>query len=52
MLIDLSPEWDIRHLLATNEDFKKSVENLEKAGYIKRKKQINSTILYEIIKHP
>ena len=52
MLVDLSPEWDIRHLLATNEDFKKSVANLEKAGIIKKKKGISSTILYQIIKHP
>lgn len=50
LIIDLSPEWDIRHLLWQNEEFKMAVSGLEKEGIITKYKQENTTILYKVLK--
>ena len=52
LFIDTSPEWDIRHLLANREDFINGLKNGEKAGIIKKHQQLNSAIIYKIIKNP
>lgn len=50
LIVDLSPEWDIRHLLQNNEDFKEAVLEMEKEGIIKLVKQDGTTRLYTIEK--
>lgn len=52
LLVDLSPDWDIRHLLANNPDFKDGIYNLEKQGIIKRYRQVGDTILFKVRKSP
>jgi hypothetical protein len=52
LIVDTSPNWDIRHYLANREDYIDGLKNVEKAGVIKRYKQIGSTILYKIQKTP
>lgn len=52
MLVDTSPEWDARHLLTNNSEFKEGIANLEKAGVIKVEKRINSATLYKVVKRP
>lgn len=48
LFIDLSPEWDIRHLLANRGEFEKGLENIEKAGVIRKYKQSGTAVLYKI----
>lgn len=52
LIVDTSPEWDIRHLLGQREEFIKGLTNLEKTGVIKKSKQIGSTILYKVEMNP
>jgi uncharacterized membrane protein len=52
LLVDTSSDWDARHLLINNAQFIQGLTNLEKAGIIKRYKQIGNTKLYKIIKNP
>jgi uncharacterized membrane protein len=49
LLVDTSEEWDARHLLTNNKEFKEGIENLEKAKIIKVQKRVNSATLYKII---
>lgn len=52
IIVDLSPEWDIRHLLWQNEDYRSAVSGLEKMGVIQKYKQQGSTTLYRVLKSP
>lgn len=52
MLVDTSPEWDARHLLTNNNEFKQGVANMEKAGIIKVEKRVESATLYRVLKKP
>lgn len=52
MLVDTSPEWDIRHLLSNRENFIESVNNVEKGKIIKLYKEEGSTKLYKVLKTP
>jgi uncharacterized membrane protein len=52
LLADTSPEWDARHLLTNNENFKKGITNLERAGVIKKYKQHRRATLYIVLKKP
>lgn len=52
LIVDTSPDWDIRHYLATREDYMKGLENIEKAGIVKKDKEIGTTIRYKILKNP
>lgn len=51
LIVDTSSDWDIRHLLLNQEDFKETVINLEKAGFIKVEKRVGNTTLYKIVKN-
>lgn len=48
LLVDTSPEWDARHLLANRPDFIEGLENMEIVGKIKLVKQFDSTKIYKI----
>lgn len=52
MLVDTSSEWDARHLLTNNNEFKQGIENMEKAHVIVVEKRTGSTTLYKIVKTP
>lgn len=52
LVVDLSKDWDIRHLLANRENFIQGVTNVEKSGFIKKDKQVGNAILYKVIKNP
>lgn len=52
LVVDLSPQWDIRHLLSNREEFIAGVYNLKKAGLIKEEKRIGNAYLYKIIRKP
>lgn len=52
LLVDTSAEWDARHLLTNNSEFKKGIENLEKTRAIKIEKRIGSATLYKILRNP
>lgn len=49
LLVDLAPEWDIRHFLADRDAFIRAVENLEQQGVIKVKYRNGTTTLYTIM---
>ncbi len=49
IIVDTSPEWDARHLLANRPDFIEGLENMEKAGKIKLIKEFNTSKIYKII---
>jgi len=50
LIVDLSPEWDIRHMLQQNSEFTVAVRSMEKEGIIKKYSQNQSTILYKVLK--
>lgn len=52
LLVDTSPEWDIRHLLGNRTDFIDGLQNLEKAGIVSVYKRIGTTTLYTINSSP
>lgn len=52
LLVDLSPEWDARHLLQNHSEFVQAVEGMEKLGILKRVKEDGTTRLYTIEKTP
>lgn len=51
LIVDLSKEWDIRHLLGKREDYISGLMNLEKNGVIQKYQQANTTVLYKINKN-
>ena len=50
LIVDTSPNWDIRHFLDDRNEYIDALKNLEKAGYIKKNKQIGNAVLYTILK--
>lgn len=52
LLVDISHEWDIRHLLQNRDEFIQAVDGMEKLGIIKRVKEDGTTRLYTIEKDP
>lgn len=52
LLVDLSPEWDARHLLTNNKEFVNGIANLEKEKIVKIEKNSGKTLLFKIIKNP
>jgi len=52
LVVDTALDWDIRHLLANREDYIDGLDNLEKAGAVKKYKQNGSATLYRVIKSP
>jgi uncharacterized membrane protein len=51
LVVDISNDWDIRHFLGDRQDFIQSINNLEKAGYIKIDKQKGNAILFHVVKN-
>lgn len=49
-VVDTSNNWDIRHFLADRKDFIDAVQNMEKAGFIKKKQQVGNAVLYDVLK--
>jgi uncharacterized membrane protein len=52
LLVDTSPEWNIINLLANRPDFIAGLNNMEKAGTIKKYKQIGSATIYMVERKP
>ncbi|HVF69588.1 MAG TPA: DUF2079 domain-containing protein [Xanthomonadales bacterium] len=52
LLVDISPEWDARHLLINNEEFARGIRNLEKEKVISPVKKHKTAALYKILKNP
>lgn len=52
LFVDISSEWDIRHLLANRPDYIDGLANLEKAGVIQKYQQIGNAILYQVLRNP
>lgn len=52
LVIDTSKDWDIRHFLANREEYIEGLQNLEKAGVIRKDKQQGEAIIYKILKKP
>jgi uncharacterized membrane protein len=52
LLVDLSSNWDARHLLTNNEEFIMAIQNLEKNKVIEMYKEKNNTKLYKIKINP
>ncbi len=49
LFVDTSAEWDARHLLIDRDKFIKGIENIEKAGVVKKYKQEGSAVLYKVL---
>lgn len=49
LLVDTSPDWDVRFWLTNRDDFIDGLKNLEKSGYIKPYKSWGTTALYRVI---
>jgi len=52
LIVDISHDWDARHFLIDWSPYVKGLENLEKAGVIKKYKQVGTTILYKTTMNP
>jgi hypothetical protein len=52
LIVDISSSWDARHLLIDRIPYIKGLQNLEKAGIIKKYKQVGTTILYKVRENP
>jgi uncharacterized membrane protein len=52
LVVDTSEDWDARHLLVDRGDYIKGLENMERAGIIKRYKQIGNAVLYNVLAKP
>jgi hypothetical protein len=52
LFIDMSPDWDARHLLEDREKFIDGIHNLERKNVITKYVQYGSTILYKVNKNP
>jgi uncharacterized membrane protein len=52
LIADTSSDWDARHLLIDRSPYIKGLQNLEKAGVIKKYKQVGTTILYTVKMNP
>ena len=52
LIANPSSIWDTRHLLTDPDSFQKGLVNMEQAGVIKKYKQVNSAVLYEVLKNP
>jgi len=50
LIVDTSNDWDIRHFLGDRKEFTLGLKNLEKAGYIKKDKQVGNAILFHVEK--
>lgn len=49
IIVDLSPEWDIRHLLQQNKEYVLAVTGMEKAGIIKLYRQEGTARIYKVL---
>lgn len=49
MIVDFSPEWDIRHLLLQNADFQQAVMGMEKEGIIRLYRHEGTASIYQIL---
>lgn len=52
LFVDISPEWDSRHLLEDRDMFVDGLTNLEKKNVISVYKRMGTTILYRVQKNP
>ncbi|MBI5045173.1 MAG: DUF2079 domain-containing protein [Candidatus Levybacteria bacterium] len=52
IVVDLSPEWDIRHLLWQNNEYKMAINGLEKEKIISLHQQVGTAKLYIVNKKP
>ena len=52
LIVDLSSNWDARHLLANNEEFAKGIENLEKSGVINVFYEKGNASIYKVNINP
>jgi hypothetical protein len=52
LIVDISHDWDARHLLIDWSPYVKGLQNLEKAGVIQKYKQVGTTILYKTTMNP
>lgn len=52
LVVDTSSEWNILQLLANRPDFIEGLQNMEKARYITKYKQIGSSTIYYVNKKP
>lgn len=52
LFVDTSTNWDARHLLTDRPKFISGINNLEKAGVIKKYKQNGNTVLYKVVINP
>lgn len=50
IIVDLSPEWDIRHLLQQNKEYTQAVLGMEQTGVIKLYKQEGTARIYKVLK--
>ena len=48
LFADTSPEWDARHLLIDRENFVRGLENIERAGIVKKYKQEGTAVIYKV----
>jgi len=49
LFVDLSPEWDARHLLVDREQFTDGIHNLERVGIIHQAKKIGNSYLFVVL---
>jgi uncharacterized membrane protein len=52
LIVDTSGDWDTRHLLEDRQDFISGLQNLEKAGVIRKYQTIGNATLYRILHLP
>jgi uncharacterized membrane protein len=52
LIVDISSDWDARHLLTDRPLFLAGLKNIEKANVVTNYKEIGTTILYKVNKNP
>lgn len=48
LVIDTSPDWDLRHFLTTRDEFIKSIDTMVSEGYLKKYKSSGDAVIYLI----
>lgn len=48
LIVDTSPGWDLRHFLTTRDEFMSGLENMERAGYLKKYRSSGDAVIYLI----
>jgi uncharacterized membrane protein len=52
LIVDISGDWDARHLLEDRQDFISGLQSLEKTGVIRKHQTLGNATIYKIMRSP